>query len=111
MDAHFEVEEIRLPSGRRAYRGKVTVPMQSPMAGRQLVSTQSVGPTKASAVSKAASLASELISNPVAQALLPPGTPLAVQGLKLLADEGPAALARFAGPAKERVASVLRRLF
>jgi hypothetical protein len=108
---HFDVEEVRLPSGRVAWRGKVTLPFQSPLMGRQLVSTQSVGPTKASAVSKAAALASGLIDNPVAMAMLPPGAPVALQGLKLLADEGPAALKRFAGPARDRVASVLRSIF
>lgn len=69
------------------------------------------GASKASALSNAAGLASQIVNNPFMQTILPPGTGAALKATQLLAKHGPSAAKKLVGKGAKRVGKWLKGLW
>ncbi len=103
----------RHPDG--TYTGEIYVPIMQMGGGIKYLKTMSAQPgspaaptSKGAALSQAAGLAQKIIGNPLLQAALPPGTGVAVQAIKKLADSE--AVGKLASAAKDIVGKGAKRL-
>ena len=113
MNIHWEVRP--LPGG-AGWMGVIKVPIEGPHSGKSLIATTATAAKKEDAILKAASIADTITQNPVIASLLPPGTPLALEATKRIAQAVKAgsvddALRNIAGPAAKRLASALKSIF
>ncbi len=108
----------RHPDG--TFTGEVYVPIEQLRGGMKYLKTSSILPgspgyaqlaprSKGEALSQAAGLAQQIMSNPIVQAALPPGAGLAVEAIKRLADSE--AVGKLASEAKNIVGKGAKRLF
>ena len=87
--------------------GTVTIPFPG-----RTVAISTTGRKRVDALLAAATAAKAIASNPLLSAVLPPGTPLAIEAITRIAKSPTAkTLRRFAGPGAKRLASALRKVF
>lgn len=89
------------------FEGEIILP--APVAP---VAISTKGRNKQEAIARAASVAKSIATNPILSAVLPPGTPLAVEAISQLAKSPTAqTLKKFAGPGAKRLVSALKSIF
>ena len=90
MEIHIEATPKQLANGLTAWVVDVRVPIEGPISGKNVIQAKATStlPGKAGkvdALNKAVSIVDQVASNPVLQALMPPGTAAAVTLTKELA--------------------------